>query len=94
MLDGGNEGIEALVRENLALSQENHRLLKKLYNQMRISRAVTSLYWLVIIGSAFGAYYFLQPYLETLMSTYEKVKSTLENPSSLLPGNVIDGAAE
>ena len=94
MLDGGNEGIEALVRENLALSQENHRLLKKLYNQMRISRAVTSLYWLVIIGSAFGAYYFLQPYLETLMSTYEKVKSTLENPRSLLPGNVIDGAAE
>ncbi len=89
-----DEGIEALVRENLALSQENHRLLKKLYNQARISRAVKSLYWLFIIGSAFGAYYFLQPYLETLMSTYEKANSILEDPRSFLPGNVIDGGAQ
>src|SRR3989344_3991255 len=94
MLDRGNEGIKALVRENLALSRENHQLLRKLYNQARIARAVKLLYWLVIIGSALGAYYYLQPYLATAMSAYQKANSILENPRSLLPGSGIDKAVE
>lgn len=58
------------LKEALELSRENNRLLKKMWRVTQWGRAVKALYWLVIIGVTIGAFYFLQPYVDTLQEVY------------------------
>ena len=51
---------------------------------MRISRIMSIAYWVLIIGSAVGAYYFIQPYIDQLMGIYGGAKSNLDSVGSLL----------
>ncbi len=67
-----------LLEESLKLGEENNRLLKSLHRSMRIRRFVSIIYWFIIIGSAFGAYYFVQPYIDQVVETYGGAKSNLE----------------
>jgi uncharacterized membrane protein (DUF106 family) len=64
------EGLEKLLEKNIALAQDNNRMLKKLYNSMRWGRVLSIIYWALIIGSAFGAYYFLQPFIDEARNIY------------------------
>ncbi|HEX7724492.1 MAG TPA: hypothetical protein VF438_02015 [Candidatus Paceibacterota bacterium] len=50
----------------LALAEENHALLLSLRRTHRIALGMRILYWVVIIGISFGAFYFVQPYLNFL----------------------------
>lgn len=74
--------------EVLEFSKENNKLLKKINRSIQWGRFVTVLYWLIIIGSAVGAYYFLQPvfeaFKETLGSFSGGIKS-IERAGSSLP---------
>lgn len=66
--------IQKLLKENLALSEENNKILKRLQSNMRWGRFIHAVYWIIIIGSAFGAYYFAQPYINQLMEMYGKLQ--------------------
>ena len=44
---------------------------------MRLARFMTFIYWIFIIGTALGAYYLVQPYLEQAMKTYGVAESRL-----------------
>lgn len=62
----------------LELTEENNKLLRKLYRGTLVHRWITISYWVVIIGLSLGAFYFVQPYLDTLGVTYDVLKQRIE----------------
>ncbi len=79
-----NEGLESLqaeVRKLTALVEENNNMLKSIQRRARMSILLSSIKWLFILGVTFGSFFFLQPYLDSLMETYSSI-SNLSNPFS------------
>lgn len=72
-----------LLEDTFALAEENNKMLRSVVQSMRISRIMSIVYWVFIIGSAVGAYYFIQPYVDQLISVYGGAKSDLDNFGSL-----------
>jgi len=86
--------IEELLRANNALLEENNKILHKLYNYQKWARAVRVIYVLIILGSLFGAYFFVQQYLVALGVKPETVRLLIENPSQLLIQGIKGGYVE
>lgn len=63
----------SLLEENLKVSRENKELLLKVRSVQRWAQITRILYWVVLIGISFGAFYFLQPYIESVMKVYSKM---------------------
>ncbi len=59
-----------LLKRAVALGEENNEILRGMQRSMRIQRFVRIAYWIFIVGSAVGAYYLIQPYLESLVGFY------------------------
>jgi len=55
-----------LMRNNLKLTEENNEMLKKLYRAHKWGVAWRIFYWTLIIALTFGAYYFIQPFLDQI----------------------------
>ena len=72
-----------LLEENLRLSQENNVILLKLKRSMQVRRFVSIIYWTLIVGSAVGAYYFIQPYIDQMVNIYGGGKKDLEKFNQL-----------
>lgn len=70
--DGGK------LNEILELVEENHRMLRKLYRSYWWQKVWSFIYWAVIIALVFGAYYYIQPYIEQLGVVYTGLKSQLD----------------
>jgi hypothetical protein len=68
-----------LLKDTFNLAQENNKILHSLRRSMRLARIMSILYWALIIGSAVGAYYFIQPYIDQLMGVYGNAQSNLNN---------------
>ena len=60
----------------MALTEENNALLKKIRQSARISQAFRVAYWFIIIGLSIGAFYFIQPMIDQLMSVYTGFQDT------------------
>ncbi len=71
--------LKKAIQENRRLIEENQNILKKIRRSMVISRSLTVLYWVVIAGIAFGAYYFVQPYIEAVQNVYTNVRTGYED---------------
>ena len=72
-----------LLQKTAELTEENNHILHSIKRSMRWSRIMTYIYWIFIIGSAVGAYYIIQPYLDQLLDVYSGAKSTLGDGSGL-----------
>ncbi|MFA6000377.1 MAG: hypothetical protein WC783_05410 [Candidatus Paceibacterota bacterium] len=70
-----DEETKKLLEETFALAKENNSMLHSLRRSMRMARFMSLLYWVFIIGSALGAYYFLQPYIDQLKSIYSSTSN-------------------
>lgn len=66
-----------LLRRSIALSEENNDMLRSIQRWMRLSRVFSVLYWLFIIGTALGAYYFAQPYIAQLSTVYGSARNNI-----------------
>lgn len=55
------------------LTRENNRILHKVRNQMRLGVIMRGLWWVFIIGSFLGIYYYLQPFLDQIGTTYDEI---------------------
>jgi len=62
--------IRQLLNENIILARENNKMLYKLVNAQRWALAYRIFYWSIIMLSLFGSYFFLQPYLSSLLNLY------------------------
>jgi len=76
--------LKRALDETLKLSRENNQMLQAMRRSMRLGRIMSFLYWALIIGTAFGAYYFIQPYIDQLMGVYGGAKSNLDGMGSIL----------
>lgn len=59
--------------EVLDLVQENNRILRKMLRSARWGLFFSSVKWVLVIGSAIGLYYFLQPAVDRVISTYNAI---------------------
>lgn len=75
---------KAQLEEALSLAKENNIMLKTLKRSLLWSRAWHVLYWVIIIGSTVGAYYYIQPYLEKLIGVYSGAQQNLDSVNSIL----------
>ena len=75
------EQLRQMMEENLELSRRNYRIAKRLQASMRRSAIMRAIYWIVIIGSMLGIYYYLQPLFETVSGQYEQLISLPEKLS-------------
>ena len=56
------------------MTEENNIILKSIRRSARVGTVMRILYWIVILGLSYGAYYFIQPYLQNVMGMYDKVQ--------------------
>lgn len=65
-----------LLKRTLALAEENNDMLRSMQRSMRLQRLMTILYWVFIIGSAIGAYYLIQPYIDSISGAVGGAKTS------------------
>jgi len=68
-----------LLKKSITLEEENHKILRSIRRSMHISSIISILYWVIIIGSAVGAYYLIQPYIDQVVKTYGSVSNAIKN---------------
>ena len=68
-----SEEFKKLLRQNLEVSSESLRLLKKLNKARIMDNVYWIIKWVVIIGVSFGAYYYIEPYLNKYIETIKKL---------------------
>ena len=74
-----------LLKRTVELEEENNSILRSIQRSMRLARFMSILYWVFIIGSAVGAYYLIQPYIDGLTGAYIGTKDTVSgNLNSVL----------
>lgn len=61
------------LRRLEAKVDDNHKILKKLLLHNRWASFVSLVKWLIILGAAFGTYYYFQPYIDQLLEMYKNV---------------------
>jgi hypothetical protein len=66
-----------LLKRTIVLAEENNQILRSMQRSMRVQRFMTLVYWVFIIGSAIGAYYLIQPYIDSLMEVYGSASEIL-----------------
>ncbi len=68
-----------LLNKSVALAEENNSMLRSMRRGQRWANIVRAVYWIVIIGTAVGAFYFLQPYFDEVMRMYTTVSREFKN---------------
>jgi len=68
-----------LLEETFKLAQKNNDILNSIRRSIRWSSIARAVYWVFIIGSAIGAYYFIQPYFDRLVELYGNADTVLRN---------------
>ncbi len=64
-----------LLNKAVSLAEDNNKMLHAMKRSQRVSNIMNFLYWAVIIGSAVGAYYFIEPYFDEAKKMYESVSA-------------------
>ena len=59
-----------ILERTLRISEENNKILKSMRRAGRLATVFRVFYWLVIIGLGFGAYYFIEPYVDQFKTVY------------------------
>ncbi|MDZ4296064.1 MAG: hypothetical protein U1A16_01700 [Patescibacteria group bacterium] len=73
MADSDNTDLKALLEENLALTKEMHRAVVATRRYILWGRILDTLKFLLVIGALAGTYFFVQPYLNRLLETYQQI---------------------
>jgi hypothetical protein len=68
-----------LLTQSIKLAEENNKLLRGMRRSARIASILRILYWVIILGTAFGIYYYTQPYIDGIIKSYTGMQQSLEN---------------
>ncbi|MGI9118063.1 MAG: hypothetical protein ACR2IQ_00745 [Minisyncoccia bacterium] len=61
---------KVMIEELSKQQAESHQLLKKIYRVNQINLYTKFAYWIFLILLAFGSFYFIKPFVGTLLNTY------------------------
>ena len=73
----------SLLQNTYNLAKENNELLHSLLRRARLSTALKVFYWAIIILLSFGAYYFIQPYIDMLIGLGGQVGDNIDTIKNL-----------
>ena len=71
MNENDAEEIKILLKKNISISEENHRLLRGLRNSARLHSFFRLIYLIILIGLAFWSYNYFKPYFDQVRGTYD-----------------------
>lgn len=74
-----------MLQEIRRLVEENTVILKSIQRTNRLNTVMKALYWVVIIALTFGAYYFIQPYVDMLQSSLNAIRGLDSSVGRALP---------
>lgn len=77
------EDLKVLLRENLEVSKESLKILKKINRGRVFGNIVSSLKWAIIIGISFGAYYYIEPFLSKSLDAFNGLSTGVEKISKV-----------
>lgn len=72
-----------MLKELLELTRENNSILRDMRRRERVASVFRLLYWGLIIASMYGAYVYVQPYLDSLMGNISKIQNTANEVKNL-----------
>ncbi len=73
------EELQKIVEETRELSLDNNRILHSIQRRDRLSLIAKIIYWVIILGIAAGAVYYVQPYIDQLKEVYSGMVKTQHN---------------
>ena len=85
-----DEELKVLLRENIEVSKESLKILKKINRGRIFGNVFTTLKWTLIIGISLGAYYYIEPFLSKYLETIKDLTSGVENTPKI--GNNVNSA--
>ncbi len=65
--------IKELLEKDIAIDEENNKILKKMQFSSRIALTLSIIKWVVVVGSILGISLWLRPQFEALISTYSEL---------------------
>lgn len=68
-----------LLKKCVSLAEDNNKMLHSMRSSMHWSSIARAIYWIFIIGSAVGAFYLLQPYIDQFKNVFGEAGSVLNN---------------
>lgn len=68
--------IKSILLEQLELARENNKILKKIRSVQKWNSISKLFYWILILGVSFGAYIYVQKYIQNLLGAYSGTSSS------------------
>ena len=74
-----DEELKVLLRENIEVSKESLKILKKINRGRIFGNIFSALKWTLIIGISFGIFYYIEPFFSQYLDTIKGLTSGVEN---------------
>ena len=71
-----------MLQNALALAEENNKMLHKIRGVQKRGTLWQVLKFSIIIGIAFGSFYYLEPYLNKIVNLYDSVAGVEQKPNN------------
>ncbi len=82
---------KSLLERIYKMAEENNSILRGIRRSSRISTIFRIFYWVVILGAGAASYYYLQPYLTSILHLYDQVQTQAQGVQTNL--NAVQNAA-
>ncbi|OGI61777.1 hypothetical protein A2645_00585 [Candidatus Nomurabacteria bacterium RIFCSPHIGHO2_01_FULL_39_9] len=82
-----DEELKRMMEINTELVKENNKLLKKIRGATKRAIVFKIIYWLIILGIALGAFYYIQPFVDKakeILGTVSGIGSSIPDIGGLL----------
>ena len=66
----------------LSLTEENNSMLHKVRSVQKTAQMFRAIYWVIILGSVLGAFYFVKPYLDSILGLYTGLSGVKDKSGS------------
>jgi hypothetical protein len=74
---------EEKLNEIFRMTEENNRILRGIRRTQYVSNVFRILYWLIILASLGGAYYFIKPIMTSLAGSGASLSDTMKQINAL-----------
>lgn len=74
-----DEELKILLRENIEVSKESLKILKKINRGRIFGNIFSALKWMLIVGVSFGTFYYINPYLTKYLDLIVGLTSGVED---------------
>jgi hypothetical protein len=72
-----------LLNRSIEIAEENNKILRGIRRNARFSSILRAIYWLIILGTAFGAYYFVKPFIDPVIKSYNGMQQNIESVKNI-----------